>query len=73
MMPASEGAQGRVEYRGEIPCRRSGLRGYTIRIVPRNEKFPLDRFETGLIHWWDGNGELATHDEKTDPAAAKVH
>jgi len=73
MMPVSEGATGKAEYRGEIPCRRSGLRGYTIRVVPRNEKYPLDRFETGLIHWWDGDGEVVTSDEKSDPEAAKVH
>jgi starch phosphorylase len=56
MMPEQDGARGSVTYRGEIPCRRSGLRGFTVRVVPRNEKYPLDRFETGLIRWWDGNG-----------------
>jgi starch phosphorylase len=56
MIPEQDGARGRVVYRGDIPCRRSGLRGFTVRVVPRNEKYPLNRFETGLIRWWDGNG-----------------
>jgi hypothetical protein len=25
--------------------------------VPRNEEFPLDRFETGLITWWSDEKE----------------
>lgn len=53
MMPASVAADGKAVYHGEIPCRRSGQRGYTIRITPRNPRFPLNRFETGLIRWFD--------------------
>ncbi|MFO7652803.1 MAG: alpha-glucan family phosphorylase [Candidatus Krumholzibacteriia bacterium] len=55
MMPESD-EPGKVVFRGNIPCRRSGLRGFTVRVVPRNEKYPLNRFETGLVRWWDGNG-----------------
>jgi starch phosphorylase len=57
MIPVGEEQDGRTMYAGEIPCRRSGRRGFTIRVVPRNENFPLDRFETGLVHWWSGNGD----------------
>jgi starch phosphorylase len=53
MIPQGQSQDGMVVYKGEIPCRRSGQRGFTIRIVPRNEQFPLDRFETGLITWWE--------------------
>ena len=47
-----------VIYDGGVPCRRAGLRGYTVRVVPRKDGYPLDRFETGLVTWWedDGNG-----------------
>ncbi len=44
---------GTAVFQGEIPCRRSGQRGFTLRIVPRREGMLLDRFETGLIRWWD--------------------
>jgi starch phosphorylase len=41
---------------GEIPCRRSGQRGFTIRVLPRKEDLVLDRFEAGLIRWWEEHG-----------------
>ncbi len=59
MMPEKDGTRGTANFRGDIPCRRSGQRGFTVRVVPRNEKYPLNRFETGLIRWWDGNGTAA--------------
>jgi hypothetical protein len=49
-------------FRGEIPCRRAGRRGYSVRVMPRKDGFPLDRFETGLIRWWQDPG--------AEPAAA---
>ena len=52
MAPEEGGDHGRVVYQGEIPCRRSGQRGFTVRITPRNPSFPLDRFDTGLIRWF---------------------
>jgi len=52
MMPASDGATGRVVFRGEIPCRRSGQHAFTVRITPRNASFPLNRFDSGLIRWY---------------------
>jgi len=57
MVPTGDAQDNGTVFTGEIPCRRSGRRGFTIRVVPRNEDFPLDRFETGLVHWWDGNGD----------------
>ncbi len=52
MTPEHEGVTGRVVYTGSIPCRRSGQRGFTVRVTPRNAAFPLNRFETGLIRWY---------------------
>jgi starch phosphorylase len=50
-------ASGSVIFDGGIACRRAGKRGFTVRIVPRKNGFPLDRFETGLITWWsEGDG-----------------
>jgi starch phosphorylase len=50
---AGEPADGRAEFEGEIPCRRSGQRGFTIRVLPRKDDLVLDRFETGLVRWWE--------------------
>jgi starch phosphorylase len=60
MTPAGDPEGGKVTYVGEIPCRRSGQRGFTVRVTPRNPKFPLDRFDTGLIRWFGeaGSGSL---------------
>ncbi|MBU8871031.1 MAG: alpha-glucan family phosphorylase [Gemmatimonadales bacterium] len=52
LFPGETGTDGLTLFCGDIPCRRAGLRGYTVRVVPRKEGYPLDRFETGLITWW---------------------
>ncbi|MBD3221484.1 alpha-glucan family phosphorylase [bacterium] len=52
MMLTGDATSGEVDYAGEIPCRRSGLRGFTVRVIPRNPRFPLSRFDTGLIRWY---------------------
>jgi starch phosphorylase len=52
-MTAGEARPDGVVYEGAIPCTRAGRRGYTVRAVPRKEGFPLGRFETGLVAWWD--------------------
>jgi len=52
MMLDGDQATGLVTYRGEIPCRRSGQRGFTVRVIPRNPRFPLSRYDTGLIRWY---------------------
>ncbi len=59
MLPEGPPVDGVVTYAGDIPCRRSGLRGFTIRIVPHREGLALGRFETGLVRWWDGEGAAA--------------
>lgn len=38
------------EYEGEIPNEITGLRGYTIRILPKHSMF-TNKFEMGLIYW----------------------
>ncbi|MFH1841598.1 MAG: alpha-glucan family phosphorylase [bacterium] len=52
MIDQGDAKDGDAQYRGEIPCRRSGQRGFTIRVVPHKDRMLLDRFETGLICWW---------------------
>ncbi|MBK7672486.1 MAG: alpha-glucan family phosphorylase [bacterium] len=65
-------ADGTVVFRGEIPCRRAGRRGFSVRVMPRKDGFPLDRFETGLIRWWhDATGEPATTTH--GPSGQTVH
>ena len=56
LFATGEDADGATVFTGEIPCRRAGQRGFTVRAVPRKDGYPLDRFETGLITWWDGAG-----------------
>ncbi len=65
MLPAGQPSPGIYTYTGDIPCRRSGQRGFTIRIVPHREGILLGRFETALVRWWDG-----THPA---PGAPSVH
>ncbi|MCB1182891.1 alpha-glucan family phosphorylase [bacterium] len=55
LFPAGTADDGAVIFSGEIACRRAGRRGFTVRAVPRKDGFPLDRFETGLVTWWDGS------------------
>lgn len=38
------------EYEGEIPNEMTGLKGYTIRILPKHQMF-TNKFEMGLIYW----------------------
>ncbi|MBU2447504.1 MAG: alpha-glucan family phosphorylase [Bacteroidetes bacterium] len=37
-------------FKGEIPNTKSGLMGYTIRVLPKHEMM-THKFETGLIYW----------------------
>ena len=52
MMLEGDATTGVAAYRGEIPCRRSGQRGFTVRVTPRNPRFALNRYDTGLIRWF---------------------
>jgi len=58
MAPTGDQTAGKVQFGGEIPCRRSGQRGFTVRVTPRNPRFPLNRFDTGLIHWYGDETEV---------------
>ncbi len=60
MFPSGELENGVMVFAGNIACRRAGLRGFTVRVTPRKDGYPLDRFETGLITWWEqGDGTNA--------------
>ena len=59
LFPGEAQADGSIEYTGNIACRRAGRRGFTVRAMPRKEGFPLGRFETGLITWWNTEKEGA--------------
>jgi len=65
-------AEGNVVFTGSIPCRRAGQRGFTVRMVPRKDGYPLDRFETGLVTWWEQNGKQPC-DVKTGPVPGANH
>ncbi|KPK86213.1 MAG: alpha-glucan phosphorylase [Phycisphaerae bacterium SM23_33] len=42
--------EGRVRYAADMPCRKSGLAGYTVRVLPRHQAMPDPR-EMGLVRW----------------------
>jgi len=72
LFPGEVNAEGTTTFSGEIPCRRAGQRGFTVRAVPRKNGYPLDRFETGLITWWkDAKG--GTSSQAGDKAGRAVH
>jgi len=51
MNPVSEAdGEGRVQYTADMPCSRTGLAGYTVRVLPRHAAMPDPR-EMGLIRW----------------------
>jgi len=37
-------------FEGKMPCQRSGLHGYTVRVLPSNEDL-VQPYELGLILW----------------------
>jgi len=51
MAPLAEpDAEGRVRYAADMPCERTGLAGYTVRVLPRHQAMPDPR-DMGLIRW----------------------
>lgn len=47
-------SEGSAWFRGEVPCRRTGHRGYAVRILPRNADL-AHPFLPGLIRWSGDN------------------
>jgi starch phosphorylase len=45
---------GRYTYVGAVPCRGSGLHGYSVRVMARNADLS-NPFEAGLITWANGS------------------
>jgi len=60
LFPGEAGSDGTMAFIGDIACRRAGRRGFTLRAVPRKEGYPLGRFETGLVSWWNDPGAIGT-------------
>ncbi|MGV8040091.1 MAG: alpha-glucan family phosphorylase [Thermoanaerobaculaceae bacterium] len=51
MSPAEDIAGGRTRFAGTIPCDRSGMIGYTVRVRPANPDAP-NLLATNLMTWW---------------------
>jgi glycogen phosphorylase len=66
LFPGEKAADGTIMFSGEISCRRAGRRGYTVRAVPRKEGYPLDRFECGVVTWWEAQ-------ESGDYQSPRIH
>ncbi len=49
-MKAMKNLESGFLYEGEIPNQLTGLKGYTIRILPKHKMF-TNKFEMGLIYW----------------------
>jgi starch phosphorylase len=74
LFPGETSSDGSVTYTGDIACRRAGRRGFTVRAVPRKDGYPLDRFETGLVTWWDdpASGDAPSEAEKKSPTVHRA-
>jgi starch phosphorylase len=44
---------GRHRYAGSIPCQRSGMQGFTVRVRPSHPE-ACELMSTGLVTWWEG-------------------
>jgi starch phosphorylase len=44
---------GRHRYAGSIPCQRSGMQGFTVRVRPSHPE-ACELMGTGLVAWWQG-------------------
>ena len=42
---------GRHRYAGSIPCQRSGMQGFTVRVRPSHPE-ACELMSTGLVAWW---------------------
>ena len=42
---------GRHRYAGSIPCQRSGMQGFTVRVRPSHPE-ACELMGTGLVAWW---------------------
>ncbi len=72
MFAQGEIHDGVMAFKGDIACRRAGLRGFTVRVTPRKNGYPLDRFETGLVTWWEqGEGMFSAETEMRVNAQVK--
>jgi starch phosphorylase len=45
----------RHRYVGSIPCQRSGMQGFTVRVRPSHPE-GCELMTTGLVTWWQGGG-----------------
>ena len=66
MEPIGSGSEGVHVFSGVIPCRRSGLCGFNVRVLPDNPDL-ADKFDTGLIC----REEAESEPEPAKEAAAK--
>ncbi|MFN8180033.1 MAG: alpha-glucan family phosphorylase [bacterium] len=50
MTPDGDGGDGSWWFKGEVPCRRTGHRGYAVRVLPSHPDLPHS-YLPGLIRW----------------------
>jgi starch phosphorylase len=50
MAPDGDGGDGSWWFKGEVPCRRTGHRGYAVRVLPSHPDLPHS-YLPGLIRW----------------------
>jgi starch phosphorylase len=48
--PKAAAKDGMHTYEGAVPCRTSGLHGYSIRVIPSHPDL-ISPFEPGLVTW----------------------
>jgi starch phosphorylase len=55
-----EHRDGAVIYQGAVPCSRTGLRGFSIRVRPAPRLNVENPFEGGLLTWWEADPQRRT-------------
>jgi starch phosphorylase len=50
MEPVGKGSEGQHVFSGNIPCQRSGLCGFSVRVIPQHPDL-ANKYDTGLICW----------------------
>ncbi len=54
LVPA-ERREGAVIFQGAVPCSRTGLRGFSVRVRPLPRLNVENPFEGGLLTWWEAD------------------
>ena len=55
----TSGKDGEALYTGYVPCQEAGRHGFAVRVLPFRREL-VNKFEPGLITWWNGSVSVAS-------------